>query len=132
MRICYPLLAAACLLGAPIASAAQCGQGTVNVMGQRGGPGTGSAYTVTGTQLATEVEGAYALSNGRRLDLVYLDQAIYADFERRQRVRLDEVGTHRFASRGGDVQMTWAPDARSDRIYLSYPSNGRGELQRSC
>ena len=70
MRTFYPLLAAACLLAAPFASAAQCGQGTVNVTGQRGGPGTGSAFTVTGTQLANEVEGAYALSNGRRLDLV--------------------------------------------------------------
>ena len=132
MRKFYPLLAAACLLAAPFASAAQCGQGTVNVTGQRGGPGTGSAYTVTGTQLANEVEGAYALSNGRRLDLVYLDQAVYADFERWQRVRLEEIGTHRFASRDGDIQMTWVPDARTGRIYLSYPGNGRGELKRSC
>ncbi len=132
MRTLSTLIAAACLLAAPLAGAAQCGQGTVNVTAQRGGPGTGGAFTVTGTQLASEVEGAYALSNGRRLELLHLDQTIYADFERWQRVRLEEVGTHRFASREGDIQMTWVPGQRTDSILLSYPANGRGELMRSC
>ncbi|NNG22961.1 hypothetical protein [Telluria aromaticivorans] len=132
MRTLYTLVAAACLLAAPLASTAQCGQGTANVTGQRGGPGTGGAFKVTGTQLANEVEGAYALSNGRRLALLHLDQAIYADFERWQRVRLEEVGTHRVASREGDIQMTWVPGQRTDSILLSYPGNGRGELKRSC
>lgn len=49
MRTLYTLVAAACLLAAPLASTAQCGQGTVNVTGQRGGPGTGGAFKVTGT-----------------------------------------------------------------------------------
>ncbi len=132
MRTAYSLLAAACLRAAPLTSAAQCGQGTVNVTAQRGGPGTGSAFAVTGTQLANEVEGAYALSNVRRLELFQLDQAVYADFERWQRVRLEEVGLHRFASREGDVQMTWVPGQRSDRIFLSYPADSRGQLKRSC
>ena len=132
MRLSCSMLAAACLLAAPLASAAQCGQGTVNVTAQRGGPGTGSAFTVSGTQLASEVEGAYSLSNGRRLELVHLDQGIYADFERWQRVRLEEIGTHRFASRQGDIQMTWVPGQRTDQIFLSYPADSRGQLKRSC
>lgn len=131
MRIRIPLVAAACLLAAPLACAAQClGQGQVNVTAQRSSVAGSGGFIATGAQLAAEVEGSYALSNGRRLDLLDIDQRVYADFGKWSRVQLDEIGPHRFASREGDVQLTWLPGERTDTILLSYPADSRGRLKR--
>jgi len=131
MRIQIPLVAAACLLAAPLACAGQCaGQAQVNVAAQRSSAAPPSGFIATGAQLAAEVEGSYALSNGRRLDLLDIDQRVYADFGKWSRVQLDEVGPHRFASREGDVQLTWLPGERTDTILLSYPADSRGRLKR--
>jgi len=131
MRIYVLLVAAACLLAVPLASAAQC-DGKVNVTAQRSSVAGPSGFIATGAQLADEVEGSYALSNGRRLDLLDIDQRVYADFGKWSRVELQEVGPHRFASREGDVQMTWMPGERTDTILLSYPADSRGRLKRGC
>ena len=134
MRVLSPLVAAACLLAAPFVSAAQCGpgQGRVDVTAQRAAVAGPNGFIATGAQLADEVEGTYALSNGRRLELIDLDQQVVADFGKWSRVRLDEVGPHRFASREGDVTLTWLPGERLDTIVLSYPADSRGQLQRGC
>lgn len=136
MRSIYPLVAAACLLAAPFASAAQCGpQGRVDITAQRAAMGPAPAGRVsTGTQLADEVAGSYALSNGRRLDLIHLDERLVAEFDKRRRVELEEVGPHLFASRAGEVRMAWMPGQRTDTILLSYPADSRGRLRlaRSC
>lgn len=133
MRTLTPLVAAACLLAAPFASAAQCGaQGRVDVTAQRGAVDGGTGFIATGAQLASEVEGSYALSNGRRLELVDVDHGLAADFDRWTRVELDEIGPHRFASREGDIEMTWVPGPRTDTILLSYPADSKGRLKRSC
>ncbi len=133
MRSFYPLAAAACLLAAPLASAAQCGpQGKVNITAQREAMGAPGGPISTGTQLADEVVGSYALSNGHRLDLIHLDQRLIAEFDKRRRVQLEEVGPHLFASRGGDVEMAWMPGQRTDTILLSYPADDQGRLRRSC
>lgn len=134
MRSLYPLIAAACLLAAPLASAAQCGaQGRVDVTAQRAAMGAAPSGPVsTGGQLVDEVIGSYALSNGHRLDLFQLDERLVAEFDKRRRVRLEEVGPHLFASREGDVQMAWMPGQRTDAILLSYPADGQGRLKRSC
>ncbi|MFC0253452.1 hypothetical protein [Massilia consociata] len=124
---CLPA-AAAFLLAAPLASAAQCGTGKVTVSAQRGSAG-GDGFIATGVQLANEVEGSYALSNGRRLELIHLDQRVYADFGKWSRVALAEVGPHRFASRDGEVQMSWMPGPRTDQILLSYPADHRGRYR---
>lgn len=133
MSIPIVLAAAACLLSAPLASplasAAQCG-GKVKVTAQRtdvAGPG---GFIATGAQLAAEVEGSYALSNGRRLELMDIDQRIHADFGKWSVVQLEEVGPHRFASREGDVQMTWLPGEHADTILLSYPADSKRRLKR--
>lgn len=134
MRTLTPLVAAACLLAAPLASAAQCGaQGTVSVTAQRSAAaGAAGGFIATGAQLADEVEGSYLLSNGRWLELIDLDQRVYAQFDKWRRVQLEEVGPHRFATREGDVQMTYMPNQRPDTIHLSYPADSRGRLKRSC
>lgn len=134
MRCFYPLVAAACLLAAPLASAAPCdAPGTVNVFAQRSAAAASAGGVVsTGTQLVDEVEGSYLLSNGRWLALIDLDQRLYAEFDHWRRVQLQEVGPHLFASREGDVQMTWMPDRRADTILLSYPADSRGRLRRGC
>ncbi len=133
MRSIYPLVAAACLLAAPLASAAQCGPGgKVNVTAQRAAIGGPGGFISTGAQLADEVEGTYALSNGRRLELLDIDQQVWADFGKWSRVQLNEIGPHRFASREGDVQMTWVPGQPADTILLSYPADSRGQLKRGC
>lgn len=134
MRSYYPLVAAACLLAAPLASAAQCGaQGKVNITAQREAMGAAPSGRIsTGIQLADEVVGSYALSNGHRLDLIHLDERLIAEFDKRRRVQLEEVGPHLFASRSGDVEMAWMPGQRTDTILLSYPADDQGRLRRSC
>lgn len=133
MRKLYPLVAAACLLAAPFASAAQCGgQGRAQVTAHRSATGDPGGFIATGAQLADSVQGSYALSNGRRLELIDLDQRVYADFGKWSRVQLEEVGPHRFASREGDVQLTWVPGRITDTILLSYPADSRGRLKRGC
>jgi hypothetical protein len=133
MRTLYPLVAAACLLAAPLASAAQCGaQGKVKVSAQRSAAGAPGAFVATGAQLADSVKGTYGLSNGRRLELIDLDERVYADFGKWSRVALNEVGPNQFASREGDVQMTWVPGQRTDTILLSYPADSKGRLKRGC
>ncbi|QOY93872.1 hypothetical protein IM543_20440 [Massilia sp. UMI-21] len=134
MRRYYSLVAAACLLAAPLASAAGCaGQDTVTVTAQRSAaPGLSGEVISTGTQLVDEVQGSYRLSNGRWIDLIDLDQQLYAEFDHWRRVQLREVGPHLFASRAGDVQMSWMPDQRADTILLSYPADSKGRLRRSC
>lgn len=133
MRSLIPLVAAACLLAAPPASAAQCGpQGRVDVTAQRQAAGEPGGFTSTGAQLAAEVAGTYALSNGRRLELSDQQDQVLATFDAWRHVLLDEVGPHRFASRQGDVQLTWMPQGRVDSILLSYPADSKGRLKRSC
>lgn len=99
-------------------------QGKVNITAQRDAMGAPSGRFSTGKQLADEVVGSYALSNGHRLDLIHLDE--------RRRVQPDEVGPHLFASREGDVEMAWMPGQRADTILLSYPADSQGRLRRSC
>ena len=134
MRSYYPLVAAACLLAAPFASAAQCvPQGKVNIIAQRDAMGPPPSGRIsTGQQLADEVAGPYALSNGRRLDLIHLDERLIAEFDKRRRVELEQVGPHLFASRGRDVELAWMPGQRADTILLSYPADSKGRLKRSC
>jgi len=133
MRSFYPLVAAALLLAAPLASAVQCGpQGKVNITAQREAMGAPDARISTGTQLADEVVGSYALSNGHRLDLIHLDERLIAEFDKRRRVQLEEGGPHLFASRSGDVEMAWMPGQRTDTILLSYPADNQGRLRHSC
>ncbi|MFN3792771.1 hypothetical protein [Massilia sp.] len=133
MRSYHLLVAAALLLAAPLAAAAQCSpQGKVNITAQREAMGAPSGRISTGTQLADEVAGSYALSNGHRLDLIHLDQRLIAEFDKRRRVQLEEVGPHLFASRSGDVEMAWMPGQRADTILLSYPADDQGRLRRSC
>ena len=133
MRSYHLLVAAACLLAAPLASAAQCGpRGMVSITAQREAMGVPSGRIATGTQLADEVVGSYALSNGHRLDLIHLDERLIAEFDKRRQVHLEEVGPHLFASRTGDVQMAWMRGERTDTILLSYPADSEGRLRRSC
>lgn len=133
MRALSMFISAACVLAAPSALAQQCEGSQVSVSAQRGAAdvGAGGEFTSTGGQLIDDVEGAYALSNGRRLDLIDIDDRLYADFGRR-RIELREVGPQRFASRGGDVQMSWAPGRYRDRIVLSYPADSEGHFAHGC
>ncbi|GEM_PF-2514205 len=133
MRSYHLLVAAALLLAAPLAAAVQCSpQGKVNITAQREAMGAPDGRISTGTQLADEVAGSYALSNGHRLDLIHLDERLIAEFDKRRRVQLEEVGPHLFASRSGDVEMAWMPGQRTDTILLSYPADNQGRLRRSC
>lgn len=134
MRSLFPLVAAACLLAAPLASGAQCSpQGKVNITAQREAMGAAPTGRIsTGRQLADEVVGSYALSNGHRLDLISLDERLIAEFDKRRRVQLEEVGPHLFASRSGDVELAWMPGQRADFILMSYPADSQGRLKRSC
>ena len=132
MRSIYPLVAAACLLAAPHASAFQCGEGSmVNVVAQRGGGGA-TGFVSSGSQLSAEVAGFYALSNGRRLELSDRQHHVLARFDNRREVFLEEVGPHQFASYRGDVQLTWMPEGRADTIQLSYPADDKGRFKRGC
>ncbi|MCD2515267.1 hypothetical protein LQ564_02955 [Massilia sp. G4R7] len=119
------LIAAACLLAAPISSAAECS-----------GRVSRAALTDTGRQAGasvlagTDIRGMYTLSNGQRLKLVDYYGDLVAVFEQRRPVRLEEVGVNRFASRERDVEVSWEP--HNDLIRLQYPADGTGRLQRAC
>jgi len=133
MRSLHLLIAAACLLAAPAASAGQCGAGgTVELLAQREGAGGSGGFISTGAQLSAEVAGFYALSNGHRLELSDLQHDVQATFDNDRQVYLEEVGPHHYASHRGDVQLIWMPGGRADTILLSYPADGKGRFKRGC
>ncbi|MDK6078766.1 hypothetical protein [Massilia varians] len=133
MRCLHPLVAAACLLAAPLASAVQCGAGSmVNLVAQREGASGPGGFISTGAQLSAEVAGIYALSNGRRLELSDLQHDVQATFDNNRQVYLEEVGPHHYAPHRGDVQLIWMPEGRADTILLSYPADGKGRFKRGC
>lgn len=133
MRSLHPLIAAACLVAAPLASAAQCGAGDmVMLVAQREGAGGAGGFVSTGAQLSAEVAGHYALSNDRRLELSDLQHDVLATFDNQRQVYLEEVGPHHYASYRGDVQLIWMPGGRADTILLSYPADGKGRFKRGC
>ena len=116
-------IAAACLLAAPFVAKAECSRpvsrlALVDASRQAASPMGGS------------VHGLYTLSNGQRLRLIDHYGDLVAIFEGRQLVRLEEAGLNRYASREGDVQLSWAP--REGAIQLDYQADSQGRLQRSC
>ena len=133
MRTCSLFVAAACMLAAPFASAGRCpGLDKVNVTASRAdiaGPG---GFISTGAQLASELEGTYALSNGVRMEVILLDQRIYAEWGKWSRVELEEVGPHQLASPEGDVHLTYMPNKKNGSIVMSYPADKKGRLKRYC
>ncbi len=129
MRTSPMLAAAACLLAAPFSSpyagAAECSGKVprVALVDQGGRHDLVSPW-------GGEIQGMYALSNGRRLKLFNHYGSLVAVFDQRQLVRLEEVGANRYASREGDVELSWEP--RQDVIRLNYPADGAGRLLRAC
>ncbi|MEW6759577.1 MAG: hypothetical protein AB1437_02025 [Pseudomonadota bacterium] len=116
-------IAAACLLAAPFVARAECSR-----------PVSRLALVDASRQAASPmgggVHGLYTLSNGQRLRLVDHYGDLVAIFEGRQLVRLEEAGLNRYASREGDVQLSWTP--REGAIQLHYQADSQGRLQRSC
>lgn len=127
MRTFHAIVAAACLLAAPLACGAEC----IGKVSRAALVDSGGRIGVV-SPLGADVQGRYALSNGQRVTLVNHYQDLVAVFDAGRPVRLREVGQHRFASPEGDVQLSWAPSPREDTIRLSYPADAGGRLRRSC
>lgn len=117
-------IAAACLLAAPFASAAEC-SGKVSRAALAQDAGIVSPF-------GADVRGSYVLSNGHRVRLVDHYGDLVAVFDRRQLVRLDEAGANRFVSPEGDVELRWRPSPQEDTIELRYPADSEGRLLRAC
>ena len=127
MRKFSVLFATACLLAAPIASAADC-SGKVT----RAGLAHEASQPGIVSPLGGEVRGLYALSNGQRVRLVNHYEDLVAVFDQQQMVRLEEAGANRYVSREGDVELSWMPAPREDTILLRYPADSQGRLARAC
>ncbi|MGI4718304.1 MAG: hypothetical protein ACRYGO_03315 [Janthinobacterium lividum] len=126
MHKSYALVAAACLLAAPLASGAECAGVSLAAVSDASEQ-LGNLATLGGS-----VEGLYTLSNGARVKVLDSQQGLVAVFEHARPVRLREVGTNRYASPEGDVELTWVPAAPGDTILLNYPADSAGRLRRSC
>jgi hypothetical protein len=87
-----------------------------------------TALQPTAQQVA-EIAGDYALSDGRRAQIVSIDNRVYVRIGRRQQKELLMVGPNRFASRSGDVTIELQPDSNSnnDRIVLNHVQDLGGE-----
>ena len=123
-KLCL-LFAAACLLAAPIASAADC-CGKVS----RAALADPARQPGAVSFVDDDVRGVYSLSNGERLKLLDYYGDLVAVFEQRRPVRLEEVGANRFASRERDVALRWEP--QTGAIQLQYPADSQGRLLRAC
>lgn len=118
----YVIAAAAAWLCAAGAQAGVCEQ-----------VGSSSIPTVVVTPQATErLEGKYALSNGQRIELLSMNENLYADFGRYSPVPLKEIERNEFRSPDGAVRLTFVPDRREDQIVLSYPADRRGRFVKAC
>jgi hypothetical protein len=103
-----------------------------------------TAVQPTAQQIA-DIEGTYALSDGRRARVYGLDNRLYIEIGAHQQKELFVVGPNRFASRHGEVSLLVRPgqgdnaDAielafipalggRAPRRFASGPIPGRGYL----
>jgi hypothetical protein len=116
-------IAAACLLAAPFVARAECSRPVSRLA-------LVDAARLAAVPMGGSVVGLYTLSNGQRLRLTDHYGDLVAIFEGRQLVRLEEAGPNRYASREGDVQLSWAP--REGAIEVHYTADSQGRLRRSC
>lgn len=122
MRTTYVAAAAAVWLCAAGARAGVCEQ-----------VGSSTIPTVVVTPQATErLEGKYALSNGQRIELLSMNDKLYADFGRHNPVPLKEIERNEFRSPDGAVRLSFVPDRREDHIVLSDPADRRGRFVEAC
>lgn len=84
------------------------------------------------TEVMSVIDGAYRLSNGRRLDLSSLDQRLVADFGRAREVPLVAVAPDRFESSDGTVKLSYQARGREEWIVVSYPADSRGRYVDVC
>jgi len=95
--------------------------------------GSSSIPTVVVTPQATgRLEGKYALSNGQRIELLSMNENLYAAFGRYSPVPLKEVERNEFRSPDGAVRLVFVPDRREDQIVLGYPADRRGRFVNAC
>lgn len=68
-----------------------------------------------------ELEGVYKLSNGKTLRLTMVDDRLYADLSRTNRVHLVPAGPNTYTSRNGAISIVYQtePSSRGD-IVLTY------------
>lgn len=123
MRTFIMPIAAACLLAAPFVARAECSRPVSRLA-------LHDAARQAAAPMGGSVHGLYTLSNGQKLRLVDHYGDLVAIFEGRKPVRLEEAGPKRYASREGDVQLSWAP--REAAIQVHYTADSAGRLLRSC
>lgn len=70
-------------------------------------------------QQITDMEGTYALSDGRRARLFVLDGGLHLELGRRH-AQLERDGQGRWVTRNGTITLQFQQDPKSDRIVLNY------------
>lgn len=103
MRPSIPFLFAASLLASSVATAVPA-QSPTNV------PPT--------LEQMEELEGAYRLSDGIRVQVVVIDERMFADIGARDRVELFAAGPNRVASRDGRVTLEGASPGKDAALTL--------------
>lgn len=74
-----------------------------------------------------EIEGVYALGDGRTVEIKVIDDRLYLDVGRRGRWQLLETGTYTFTTRSDEVSLSFkrGADFDKDQIVLNYDSASR-------
>ncbi len=70
-----------------------------------------------------EIQGTYALSNGKSLRLTNMRGKLYADLNQRGLAELVPVAENTFVSRDRDIALEYKPIAFGDEIVLSYKTD---------
>jgi hypothetical protein len=74
---------------------------------------------------AQAIRGSYAMSNGWNMKVDTTSRYINATIDDQQPLRLFAVGTNKFASRDGNVNMEFNPDGTGDDVVMSYVPDPR-------
>ena len=71
----------------------------------------------------SEIQGMYALSNGRSLRLTNMRGKLYADLNQRGLIELVPVAENTFVSKDRDMALEYKPIAFGEEIVLSYKTD---------
>lgn len=95
-----------------------------------GGAATAAGADLAGPQATAqtmqEMEGSYALSNGRRARIFVMDNRLYLDLGQRNKgyKELESTGADRWVTRDRTLSLQFTPDQAGGRIAL----HARGDL----
>jgi hypothetical protein len=87
-------------------------------------PSDQPASTLISTETMQEVAGTYGLADGRRVRLFILDDQLYADINGRERLQLQALSEHVFATRNNALTVEFNPAwPDDDQVRLRFDAD---------